>query len=323
MSQKTSIDWLKFRTQADVRDGLEAVRALYGANSPDVRLADFRSGRAGWQQTASVCLADMALGWVEFGGESQRGWVSWSLSGRGCQFVRDWDALDSVERLPDAELRRVDVALTTWRGEVSHQRVVTAHQDGRFVTRGRPPELRQFISSDPRAGRTCEIGNRKGADKFARCYEKGFEMASKLPVQMRDECTHIEGFPVEGIYRCEAELKSVTRPIPWEVVERRDQYFAGCYPFFADLLPGVEADILQRRPERGPITDLMVQLAHARVQYGRTLFTALHAFHGDIGAVWERIVGDQHNEALLQAGVLLVDHDADVPITFAGSSRVQ
>lgn len=319
MSQKTTIDWLRFRTQAEVREGLEALRGLYGGQlGQALQLADYGRGKDGWQQGAAVCLADMAIGRVDFGGDSQRGWVRWNLSGRGCQWVSDWDALADVEALPAAEIGRVDLALTTWQGEVTHERVVSAHQAGGFVTGGRPPALRQIISSDARAGRTCEIGKREKADKFARCYEKGFEMVGKLPSGLADECTHIEGFPVEGIYRCEAELKAASRPVPWEVVERRDQYFAGCYPFFAELLPGVESDILQRRPERLPATDLMVQLAHCRQQWGRTLFTALHAFHGDMGAVFERIVGTEHNEDLVRAGVLLVEHDDEQAYTFSG-----
>jgi hypothetical protein len=45
-----------------------------------------------------------------------------------------------------------------------------------------------------------------------------------------------------------------------------------------------------------------------RAQYGSTLFTALVAHHGDIGAVWEKIIGTKHNQRLLEEGVLLVDH---------------
>jgi hypothetical protein len=44
------------------------------------------------------------------------------------------------------------------------------------------------------------------------------------------------------------------------------------------------------------------------VQYGATLYTALHAYEGDIGAVWEKIVGKEHNKALLESGVLMVEH---------------
>jgi len=32
-----------------------------------------------------------------------------------------------------------------------------------------------------------------------------------------------------------------------------------------------------------------------RAQYGNTLFTALVAYHGDIAAVWEKVVGRKHN----------------------------
>jgi hypothetical protein len=92
------------------------------------------------------------------------------------------------------------------------------------------------------------------------------------------------------------------------VVSRRDQYFAGAYPFCADILPGIEADILQRRPDRAPQIDLDAALNNVLVQYGATLYTALHAYEGDIGAVWEKIVGKEHNKALLESGVLMVEH---------------
>jgi DNA relaxase NicK len=121
--------------------------------------------------------------------------------------------------------------------------------------------------------------------------------------------THIDGHRVEDIYRCELELKSASTDIPWEVIHRRDQYFAGAYPFFGDVLPGVESDILMRRPERAPQTDLAVALENCRIQFGPTLFTALSAYQGDIMAVWDKIIGKSHNQALLEAGVLLVDHE--------------
>jgi len=265
----------------------------------------------GFQQAGSLMIGDMVLGRVDFGGDSQRGWVRWDIPGKGCEWVKDWDAIEEVERLPSADIRRLDVCLTTWDHEVGHADVVAAHAAGRFygARAGRPPALRQITSSDPRAGRTCEVGTREKSDKFFRGYEKGWQLAGQLPRTVADTITHIDGHAVDGIYRCEVELKAENKPIPWEVVERRDQYFAGAYPFLADLLPGVEADILQRRPERAPQMDLAAALENVRIQYGATLFTALHAYQGDIGAVFDKIVGKVHNQALLEAGVLLVDHD--------------
>jgi DNA relaxase NicK len=292
--QKTTVDWLRFRTQAQPLEGLEALRGMYGDMGKHLALKTGQRAVLGFQQAAQVVLGDMVLGRVDFGGESQRGWVRWDIQ--------------EVERLAAADIRRLDVCLTTWDHEVGHDDVVAAHAAGRFICGGRPPALRQITSSDPTAGRTCEVGKREKADKFFRAYEKGWQLVGKLPVSLAN-VTHIDGHEIDGIYRCEVEFKAENKPIPWEVVERRDQYFAGSYPFLADLLPGVEADILQRRPDRAPQMDLAAALENCRIQYGATLFTALHAYHGDMGAVWEKILGRSHNRDLLAAGVLLVDHE--------------
>jgi phage replication initiation protein len=279
------------------------MRPLYGQWGGALGLGAPQRGLFGFRSSLPILLNDkVPMGRMDFGGDSQRGWLRVDLPAKGCSYVEDWDALDSVEALPSAEPRRLDLALTTWRGEVGHNKVVKAHADGRFTTRGRPPNLRTIINSD-RSGDTCYIGKRD-SDKFFRAYDKGAEMALKSA-----GLTHVDGFPIEDIYRCELELKADATPIPWETVERRDQYFAGAYPFCADILPGIEPDILQRRPERAAERDLQAALTNCRIQYGATLFTALAAYSGDICAVWEKIVGKEHNEALLEAGVLLHEHD--------------
>ena len=215
--------------------------------------------------------------------------------------------LERLELLPCAEIRRLDLALTTWEGEVTHERVEAAHTSGLFCSGGRPPDLQTITGSNPRAGRTCYVGKRT-ADKFFRGYEKGFEVAARLGA-LGSGLTHLSGHALEDIYRCEVELKAEGQVLPWEVIGRRDQYFAGSYPFCGRLLPDVDCDILMRRPERAPQTDLAVALEHCRVQWGAVLFTALVAHHGDMTAVWDRIVGREHSKPLLAAGVLLVDHD--------------
>lgn len=307
-SQKTTIDWLRFRTQTEPRDILEALRPMYGMSGPGLKLQHLQRGIMGFQQGANIQIGDMPIGRIDYGGESQRGWVRVDISGKGCEWVEDWESVQSIEALPSAQLRRLDVALTTWNGEVSHDQVVAAHTAGRFTIR-RPPNLQQILSSDPRAGRTCYIGQRERSDKFMRCYEKGFELAAKFGARCPGEVTHIDGKRIEDIYRCEVEFKAAGTDIPWEVIERRDQYFAGAYPFCGDVLPGVESDILMRRPQRDPQIDLQAALDNCRIQYGSTLYTALRAYGGDIGAVWEKIIGDHHSQQLVEAGVLLVEHD--------------
>lgn len=306
-TQKTTIDYLRFRTQAEPREALEALKPMFGTLGSDLRLKPLERGSMGFQQAAQIVIADMPLARMDYGGESQRGWVRTEITGKGCEWVQDWEAVQAVEDLPKAQLRRLDIALTTWCGEITHDRVVQAHAADRFHTGGRPPALQQITSSDERAGKTCYVGKRT-SDKFFRAYEKGFEMASKIR-GIPGIMTGIDGHKVEDIYRCEIELKAGTSDIEWGVIERRDQYFAGAYPFCADVLPGIEADILQRRKERAPQTDLAAALENCRIQYGPTLYTALMAYQGDMTGVWDKIIGDHHNQALLEAGVLLVEHN--------------
>lgn len=303
--QKTSIDWFRFRTQANPLEVFEALKPLFPDHAPFFNLKHQPRGLLGFQQAALICASDFVIGRMDYGGESQKGWVRVDIPGKGCQWMQP-EEIGSVEELPDAQIRRLDIALTTWNGEVTHDMVVAAHEAGRFTTR-RPPNLQQILNSD--GGRTCNIGTREKSDKFMRCYEKGFEMVSKMGGNLPGKVTHIEGSRVEDIYRSEVELKAVSSDIPWDVVERRDQYFAGAYPFCADVLPGIEPDILKRRPEREAQTSLSAALENCRVQFGPTLFTALHAYHGDMTTVWQKIMGEHHNQALLEAGVLLVDHE--------------
>lgn len=305
-AQKTTVDYLRFRAQGEPTAVLQALRPMFGTYGPQLAFKHLPRGTMGFQQASQIVVGDMPLARLDFGGESQRGWVRTELTGKGCEWVQDWDALAEVEALPSAQIRRLDIALTTWDGEVTHDRVVQAHSAGRFACGGRPPDLQQITSSNDRAGRTCYVGKRT-SDKFFRAYEKGFELAAKHGRGLT--VTHIDGHAVEDIYRCELELKAENTVIDWGVVERRDQYFAGAYPFCAEVLPGVEADILMRRKERAPQLDLAAALANCRIQFGPTLFTALSAYHGDMTAVWDKVIGDHHAQSLLEAGVLLVDHD--------------
>ena len=300
---KTTIDWMTFRTQGEPMQALQALKPMFGTLGPDLRLKPLERGAMGFQQASNVIFADMPVARMDFGGESQRGWVRVTMPGKGCGWVQDWSAMQSIEELPAAELRRLDIALTTWSGEVGHDMIVDAHTRGRFGTGGRNPDLQQITNSNPIAGRTCYIGKRT-SDRFLRAYEKGFEKNAKAGGNL----THIDGYPIEGIYRTELELKAGNTDLPWSLIERSDEYFAGSYPFCAELLPGIDADVLQRRPEREPQTELAVVLENIRIQYGSSIYTALHAHRGDITAVWDKIIGKDHNQNLLEAGVLLVDH---------------
>lgn len=309
---KTCVDWLRFRTRSNPFECLEAMRPMFGAGVGD--LVELRTGikaQDGWKWGAEFVIGgDVTVGRVDYGGESQRGWVRVNLTGEGCSWVDDWTEAQRLgDVLQEAEIRRLDVCLTTYNGEVSHERVIEAHARGRFSSGGRQPHYRVIGGSDPRAGRTIYVGKREGSDKMLRCYEKGFELLQIVPESLRDHVTHIEGKEVGNIYRVECEFKAETKFIPWSAIGERDQVFAGAYPFCAELLPDVE-DVrkLQTLPDFKPRADLETALDHCRRAYGGIIRAALMAHNGDGSKVLERLASVEPSRALIEAGILTCDH---------------
>jgi len=301
---RTTIDWCEFRTQAEIPAVLEALRGAYFPMGELVALRPRTKGWNGYRQAADVCIGEMSLGMIAYGGESQRGWVHVSLTGKGCEWLMDWERAERVfNALPRCEYKRVDIALTVQDGSISHQRVIEAFEAGLFKTGGQPPGMKKLESSDPYAGNTCYIGKR-GGNKYLRCYDKGLELVKGKSPNLN--ITHLDGVPILDIYRVEFEWRNTTAPIPPDAITKRDTYFAGAYPFTAQLLQRPFEPFVQRR-ERGPQRELELALLHIQHQYGKTLYTAMVHHGGDVSAVWEKIVGKEHNEALLAAGVLLVE----------------
>lgn len=301
----TKVDWFGFRTKASPTAALEGLRGVFGDVGSGVRANARKRGWMGFEQAADLSIGQMHIGLMAFGGESQKGWVSVNISGRGCEWVRDWDAAaDIAATLPQFEARRVDLALDTYKREVTHETVIAAYEAGAFTTAGRPPKITEILPGEKREGRTVYIGSREQG-KFMRGYEKGYELVKGHAPDV--EITHIDGHPIEDIYRLELELKPKVSPLPVDLILRRDEYFSGAYPYLQNVID-IEPEVWHQKRERGPQMDLEASLSQIKHQYGSTLFTALAAHHGDIGAVWEKIVGSKHNENLLEKGVLLVDH---------------
>jgi len=301
----TKIDWLTFRNKGGVSEGLGGLKSAFGELGPAVSLKPLSRGWNGFDEAFQVCVGDMKVGLMGHGGVHQRDWTSWSISGTGCSWISDWDhAQEAFFNIESFEPRRVDIALDTFNREVSHDTVLEAYRSGGFVTRGRPPKMLQYLPEDLTDGRSIYIGDRKQA-KFLRCYEKGRELVAgfknTVPV------SHIDGVPVEDIYRVELELKPKNSDMPEDVIENRDQYMAGAYPYLGKLL-SVVPQVWSQRRERGPQRELLAAAAQVKHQYGSTIFTLMHALHGDMGAVMDLIMGNKHNQSLIEKGVLLVDH---------------
>lgn len=313
---KTTVDWLRFRTLSNPFETLEAIRPAFGSVAHLVQFGDHQKGKDGWQSRREIVLAgDVTLGEVDYGGESQRGWLRWNMPGAGCEFVEDWAVVARlVTVLNSPQLRRVDLALTTADpGLVNHQKVVAAHAAGLFSTGGRTPKGREVLNTDPSDGRTFYVGSRS-AHKFIRCYEKGWEMLVKagVPEDLR-KSAHTIDYPGLGpvataaLYRVEVEFKDVDKVLPWPMLVDRDAYFAGANPFCASLLPGAPVRRAQGLPDFGGKLALQVQIEHARRAYGGLVRT-LYDLHGDADKVLSMLMGDKPSEKLVKAGVLTMNH---------------
>jgi len=312
---KTRPDWLKFRTRSGPWDVLEAMRPAFGTVGDLLTMGDQGKGKEGWTWRRTVYLAgDIAIAAIDYGGQHMREWVRVDISGSGCSWVQDWQrmaALPSV--LKEAQVTRLDIALTTYHGEVTHEMVLEAHARRAFCSGGRDPEHQQVTGSDPRAGRTVYVGKRE-APKFCRCYEKGFELLKEVPASVRSGVYAIEMDGVgmvdpAKVYRVEVEFKRKEgREIPWDAVAAPDGYFAGAYPFCAELLPGVQGVKVQTMPTAAPRRALAASLDNCRRSYGGILRAALLAYGGDVDRVMAMVTSDQPSDALVAAGVLTVDH---------------
>ena len=314
---RISIDWCRFRTRSTPWEVLEALRPSFGTVAPLLSLVDAGSGRDGWERRQLIKLAgDLQLGEIDYGGETQRGWVRVNFPGKGCEWVQDWGAFANAGKgLIDAEPRRVDVALTTFDGSVTHETVLDAHAKGLFSAGGRSPKLRQVTGSDPLDGRTVYVGSRE-SEKFVRCYEKGRELLNKIGVPegvkkqvQKIEFDRVGMVDVDKIYRCEVEFKSSSeRVIPWTILQTPQSFFAGANPFFASLVPSVVSRSIQRMPDFDSRLALLVQAENLRIAYGGVLRALLDAYDNDLALVMSMVTADRPSERLVRDGVLTVSH---------------
>jgi len=309
---KTTVDWLTFRAQNNPFFIHEALTPIWGTLGHLVTLETGMRKKDGWTNAASLVLAgDITLGRIDYGGESQRGWARVILSGEGCAHVQEWGSVVKLQNvLTQATIKRLDIALTTFKGEVSTKIIEDAYDAGLFTNGGRRPQMDYMGSrSNPRAGQTRYIGSRK-SHKFLRCYEKGFEQLKDRPKAEKEQRTHWAGNRIEDIYRVELELKDADdKIIPWEAINGRDSILASAYPFCAQLLPDLPIWRMATIPDHKPKAALDTALDNCKIAYGAILRAGHMALNGDTEALLRRILADEPSHRLVEAGVLTVDHE--------------
>lgn len=311
---KTKIDALTFTARGAMNVPLDLLARHLG-KAGTFNVEDRCAGSLGYDSSALLTVDGASVGRIAWGGRSQRDTVHVSLMGTGCSMVGDVAPIVAVCAQEDWRLARVDIAADFVDGSVTYDTFLEATRNGGFHCGRRPPVVDGAGPlDDSDRGRTIYVG-RRDSDKFARGYEKGLK---ELPSLLREawEEFGIDPGPalrisVEGAwvnpakwFRSELELKAKKRPLPWDIVDRRDQYYAGAYPYFAEILSHAEPARIVSPRRQGELA-LEAALSNIQRQYGSTLFTALVAYEGDMGRLLSRIMGDKHNEALVLAGALL------------------
>lgn len=285
----TRIDWLGISFKDRRLDAYRFLDGVFRKVGPVKR--EPRAGIHGFERAEIVTIDDAHVGMLAYGGRSQNGRSYVELSGLGCSLLPDLpDALEHVLALPEPKIKRVDIAADFYHGEVPYEHCLNAYHLGKFTRGVTRPKMQQILPGDPEDGRTLYVG-RRGNDVFFRCYEKG-----------RKE--HHPKFPLWT--RLEVEYRPSKRPIPFDIIPQRDQFFAGSYPYLAELLPHVQPEVLVS-PQRIANSNLDHALSCIKAQWGPTIFSAVVVNDGDIGAVIEKIIGTEHNPHLVHGGLLLRD----------------
>ena len=318
--RKTRIDWLKFRTQSEYSLIFRKIKPAFYGGGELLELGPEIPGKDGWEFRRQVMIADLHIASIDYGGASQRGWARFDMSGKGCEWVDDWKALEGLKNdLQGCEIRRLDICLDTFDGSVTHERVLKAHEEGEFkrLEGGRNPKLKKVETSCPTDGRTIYIGSRT-SHRFIRCYEKGWEQVAKMgiPDHFLKPGLKVafagEMVPPDDYYRVEVEFKATDDTvIPWPALTDSDAYFAGAAPFCERLV-----NVAPRRANPVPSAlepkaVLASQMEHARRAYGG-LFRTLTEIYGNDEATKARLFDElslnEPSDRLIREGVLTVDH---------------
>lgn len=216
-------------------------------------------------------------GLIAWGGQSQRGRIYFSIQGKGCSMVRDWDGLAAWLKTYRATLRRVDVAHDDFDAEtISIDWAVEQYKAGGFNSGGRKPAhniIGDWLQEDGSAkGRTVGIGNRQSG-KYCRIYEKGKEQGDSSSTWVR----------------VEVEWRAQDRNIPIDILLSPGRYLAGAYPCLDYL--SQEQSRIKTIAKGGQITfDKAVE--NARQLSGKVINLMLLVHGGDALAVAEALRRD-------------------------------
>jgi phage replication initiation protein len=251
------VDWLSFTfTEWDSKGLVPMVRnwlASWSGGEPIV--GEGGNGLHGYSHSVMLYSVvnhqPVVIGVVAWGGNNGTAYLS--LNGTYCGMVCYWDLVANTLEAIKAKLTRVDVAVDAMDGEFSVEDACEWYRENGFTGNGRRPSHStegDWLDGDAPRGRTLYVGKREHG-KYARIYEKGKQL----------------GNPDSDWTRFEVEVKNRDRVIPYDILRRPAEYFAGTYPCAAPLVD-VGAERIRTTRAEGEIS-LSRMRAYCKSAYGR------------------------------------------------------
>lgn len=332
VAQRTKLDWLAFTSSASLENVAQLVKSII---LPGVDFLKQNKGAFGYPESYAIVRDMVQYGLVCTGAGHGRHYVS--LTGVAAktfddatvQVIYDTFTDEDLREVYDIRLNRVDICLDVF-GSHTWDHALRAYHMGRFKQLKAPksPQLKTIgvETEGVNKGRTMQVGVR-GGHVVGRVYEKGLEVFANMPEELRIASDAREAelglAPVhaDDWLRLEAEYKRDNdHELPFEMLLERDKYFAGAYPYFAEVLGETET----ARPVRLKTeiqVDLLSMMSNAKRSYG-TLIYSLGQLGFTPSEVVEHLSSDRNNDKLVRSGLLDAikdilrekDPDFDIPL---------
>lgn len=331
VKQKTNIDWLGYTSEASI----DAIRLGVQVLWPDVIFSRKSGGMPGYPDAQVILVDGVQYGLLGYGAKTHsRAFVS--LTGTACKTLTPELISVAQEMLEavDARLSRLDICLDFYRGEQTFEHAEFAYSTGQFIgVGGKNPKHRRIgdVSGDGKnLGRTLYVGPRDG-EKMARIYEKGLEVYANLPEDLRSASeARAVVFSLEdkqfsdSWLRIEVEFKRQKsgRELPLDMLTKRDEYFAGAYPYCASSL-GLADGLRPVSLKKDLDIDLIKLIGNGKRSYGSLVHTLKELQFTDSDVVQCLTSGVLNNKLVKsgmlakikhrQAEILSLDPDHDIP----------
>lgn len=306
--QKTILDWVGFTSSVELNAVFAAIQVVW----PLAMFTNNSKGIKGFPDSYSVSSEGVKIGTIGTGAKHGRTYVS--MTGDACALLDDESIGMLVEVLSmpefDARLNRVDIALDFFHGELTWDHALWAYDRGSYKgpRGGRNPRKKVIdLSADgENLGRTLYIGVREGAC-YGRIYEKGLEVFANMPEDLRKlsldrEAETGQGPNADTWLRLEVEYKRVENDLTLDILQDRDRYFAGAYPYYADAL-GLSDGLRPSQLKKDIDVELDRMIFNARRSYG-SLIHSLQQMGFNANDVVQQLSSGRNNDRLVRSGLL-------------------